>query len=84
MCFFSCCPGAVGSAELYVQLLTSGMRPCPLAGLSQRPRLLLLFSSLAIAAEEDSRRFSINGRKVFFGLFSCLNSFQKNIYSKDK
>lgn len=45
-----------GSAELYVQLLTSGKHPCP--------RLLLLFSSLAIAAEEVPGRFNINGRQV--------------------
>ena len=53
-----------GSAELYMQLLTSGKHPCLLAGENQRPWLLLLFSSLAIVAEEDPGRFNSNGRQV--------------------
>lgn len=53
-----------GRAELYVQLPTSGKHPCLLTGEDQRPRLLLVFSSLAIAAEEEPGRLSISGRQV--------------------
>lgn len=53
-----------GRAEPYVQLPAPGQHPCPLAGDNQRPQELLLVSSLAIAAEEDSGTFNITGRQA--------------------